>query len=137
MRRFAFLLAALLALGIAPAHAGQGVNLRWSNCLGDGGTFNRNFACDTNAGSHVLVGSFELGQDMLQVSGQECFIEFAVASADGVRRHERHRQLLHHLAGGRTLPSAQCALSIPVADEAGDLGRREVALSVSEMLTIS
>lgn len=80
MRRLSCLLAVLLALGTATAHAGPGVNLRWSNCIGDGGTFNRNFACDTNSGGQVLVASFELQAGMPHVTGQESFVGFVVAS---------------------------------------------------------
>lgn len=81
MRRVCCLLAMLLTLGTTAAHAGPGVNLRWSNCLGDGGTFNRDFACDTNAGSHVLVGSFELQTGMPHVTGLEGAVDFVVSSA--------------------------------------------------------
>ena len=80
MRRPFCVLAALAVLGAATAHAGTGVNLRWTNCLGDGGAFNRNFACDTNAGTHVLVSSFELQADMPHVTGLEGAVDFAVAS---------------------------------------------------------
>lgn len=55
-------------LSATTAHAVEGVSLRWSSCLGDGGASNRNFACDTNAGTNVLVGSFELGTPLAQVS---------------------------------------------------------------------
>jgi len=48
---------ALLVFAAASAHAGI-LNLRWNACLGDGGVANRNFACDTNSGSDVLVASF-------------------------------------------------------------------------------
>jgi hypothetical protein len=71
-----------IVLFTATAHAGSGVNLRWSNCLGDGGTLNRNFACNTNSTpSHVLVSSFELGQPILQASGNEVGIDIATSSA--------------------------------------------------------
>ena len=45
---------ALLALGLAPAApAGDELYLRWDNCLGDGGAYNKTFACDTNSGFGV------------------------------------------------------------------------------------
>jgi hypothetical protein len=66
------LLAALLAA--APAHA-RGLNLSWSRCEGEAGsTQNQSFACDTNAGSEVLVGSFKLDNPLTQVSGNEIVI---------------------------------------------------------------
>jgi hypothetical protein len=71
MRRLAQVGIAFFLLSTTAAHAAQGVNLRWSSCFGDGGTVNRNFACDTNAGTNVLVGSFELGTPLAQVSGNE------------------------------------------------------------------
>jgi len=72
---------ALLLLAI-PAHAGPGVNLRWSSCFGDAGAQNRNFACNTNTGSlNVLVCSFVLGQNMVQCTGQELVIVLATAGA--------------------------------------------------------
>lgn len=65
---------ALVLLATA-AHAGSGVNIRWSQCLGDGGTLNRNFACDTNSGTEALVCSFVLADDFTFVSGQEIHID--------------------------------------------------------------
>ena len=58
---------ALVLLATA-AHAAPGVNLRWSQCFGDGGIQNRNFACNTNSGSEVLVCSFVLAADLAQAS---------------------------------------------------------------------
>lgn len=80
MHRTFLLISALLAL-VPVAHAYPGVNLRWTSCYGDGGTINRNFACDTNSGSHVLVGSFVLYEDMVQVSGTEIVVDLAAADA--------------------------------------------------------
>ena len=75
MRRLPQLGMAILLFSATAAHAAQGINLRWSSCLGDGGSYNRNFACDTNAGTNVLVGSFELGTPLAQVSGNEMVID--------------------------------------------------------------
>jgi len=56
-----FAAGALLALGLAPAaHAGDELYLRWDNCFGDGGVYNKVFACDTNSGTEALVASFRL-----------------------------------------------------------------------------
>ena len=65
----------LALLAVSPAHAARGLNLSWSRCLGEGvGTQNRTFACDTNDGTEVLVGSFVLDQPITQVSGNEIYI---------------------------------------------------------------
>ena len=61
--------------------AAPGINLAWNHCLGEGtGVQNAAFACDTNAGSHTLVGSFQLGSDMAIVIGDEVVIQLASAS---------------------------------------------------------
>jgi len=64
-------------LAAAPAHAasGPGVNLSWSRCQGDGGVQNATFACDTNTGQEVLVGSLVLPAPLAQVSGNEVSID--------------------------------------------------------------
>ncbi|MBI5709702.1 MAG: hypothetical protein HZC42_05255 [Candidatus Eisenbacteria bacterium] len=50
--------ATLLSLaGAGPGLAG-GINLAWDQCWPEGGTSNRRFACDTNAGYQQIVGSF-------------------------------------------------------------------------------
>lgn len=83
MRRSAWLGLVLLALVPALAHATAvsppGVNLRWDNCYGDGGAWNKSFACDRNAGSERLVCSFELDQPLLQTSGVELQLELSAA----------------------------------------------------------
>jgi hypothetical protein len=77
-------LAALLVLAFAlPADAAStppGVNLRWDNCFSDGGLANKDFACDTNSGSELLVASFELTAPLSQVDGQEAIIDLVSAS---------------------------------------------------------
>jgi len=80
MKKLILLCGALLALDVTVAAAAQGLNLRWQACIGDGGAFNRAFACDSNtAPSHVLVGGFELGLDMANVSGDEIVIDLSTA----------------------------------------------------------
>ena len=66
-----------LTLPASSASAGAGVNLRWSACFADGGTWNRTFACDTNSGTNVLIGSFELAADLTEVSGVEFVLDVA------------------------------------------------------------
>jgi hypothetical protein len=82
MRAIARSALSLALVLLAPAaHAGPGVNMRWSQCFGDGGTQNRDFACNTNVGSDQLVCSFELGSEVLQVIGQELTIRLVASSA--------------------------------------------------------
>jgi len=69
-------LLAVVLMAPETAYADQGVNLTWSRCYGDaGGTANRVFACDTNAGNEVLVVSFELALPLAQASGNEIVID--------------------------------------------------------------
>jgi hypothetical protein len=77
MKKVTLLCGLLLALSATVASAAQGVNLRWQACFGDGGLFNRSFACNVNTGSHQLVGSFELGADLQNVSGNEIVVDLA------------------------------------------------------------
>jgi len=58
-----------------------GVALRWDACLGDGGTQNRAFACDTNTGSETLVASYVPGRDFNGVTGLEPQIDIFSSSA--------------------------------------------------------
>ena len=81
MHRLLLICSALFLLASTTAHAGPGVNLRWTDCFGDGGLLNRNFACDTNSGNHFLIASFELGQPILQALEQEMVLDLAAADA--------------------------------------------------------
>lgn len=67
MRPRALLVGCLFSLlptvSFAAAVTPPGVNLRWDQCFGDAGAWFRNFACDTNAGSERMIGSFELDSD--------------------------------------------------------------------------
>lgn len=71
-----------LCLMLAPtgAHAAQGLNLRWTHCLGDGGVQNMAFACNTNVGTRFLHGSFELASAMSDVIGTEIILQLAADS---------------------------------------------------------
>lgn len=75
MRRAFLLCCSLIVLGVSVAHAQGGVNLRWTNCYGDAGQSLRTFACNTNAGNNVLVGSFEVPWEMPSVSGLEIIVD--------------------------------------------------------------
>jgi len=82
MKKVILLCGMLLALMATMASAAPGTNLRWTNCFGEGtGTLNRNFACNANTGSNLLVGSLELGADILQTSGQEVVVDIAASDA--------------------------------------------------------
>lgn len=80
-----YLLIALLSFFFvaSAAHAATsapGVNLRWDQCYGDNGAWNKNFACDTNSGVERLVGSFELSEPLADVAGFEAFVDITSAS---------------------------------------------------------
>src|ERR1041385_150609 len=81
MKRVTLLCGLLLAMTATVASA-AGVGIRWTECIGDGGTLNRNFACNVNTGSNVLVGTFQLGAaGLAQVSGEEIVVDLGSASA--------------------------------------------------------
>jgi len=75
-------LAATLLAGAANASE---VHLRWDNCAGEGGVQNREFACDTNVGTSVLVISAVLDADLAEVTGIELGIELAAYRQGDVR----------------------------------------------------
>jgi hypothetical protein len=80
MKKVTLLCALLLAVSASVA-AAAGVGLRWSSCLSDGGLPNRAFACNSNAGTNTLVGTFETNAaGLAQVSGNEVVIDLASAS---------------------------------------------------------
>lgn len=56
------------------AHAQSGIDLAWSDC-GAYGLAARSFACDTNSGQSVLVGSFVPGVDVPQFNGASGILE--------------------------------------------------------------
>ena len=78
MNRVVYTLALMLLA--APALASPGVNLRWDRCYGDGGVINRTFACDSNAGMSILIGSMESGADRSDVLGQEIVVDIQAQS---------------------------------------------------------
>ena len=84
MKKVTMLCGLLLALSASIASA-SGVGLKWNSCAGDGGATNKAFACASNAGSNLLVGTFALdpaGPGLANVSGNEVIID--LASADPV-----------------------------------------------------
>lgn len=70
---------AVLALAAAcvsaPARATEGM-LAWDRCLLESGTVTKAFACDTNAGSETIVGSFVPPSGIGQFTGLEITIDF-------------------------------------------------------------
>jgi len=65
------ILTSLLASTALAATTLPGINVRWDNCYADGGVMNKSFACDTNAGSELMVLSVQLDTAMPNVSGME------------------------------------------------------------------
>jgi hypothetical protein len=79
-----FLACTAMGLWCAPALAGAappGLNLRWDQCIADGGVQFRDFACNTNVGSDRVVGSFELASDIPIVTGFELYLHLGSASS--------------------------------------------------------
>jgi hypothetical protein len=80
MKKIASITALLLALVCASASASQ-LNLAWTNCYGDGGTTNQDFACDTNTGSHTFIASFTPNMTSNSVNGNEILIDLQSAGS--------------------------------------------------------
>jgi hypothetical protein len=72
----------LLFATVSRAHAGDELYLRWDNCIGDGGVYNRTFACDTNLGAETLVGSFRLDQDLAEMTSIQAYL--AISTLDPI-----------------------------------------------------
>src|SRR6185369_613737 len=79
--RLALLTASTTFLLIAPhARAVQGVGLAWNHCQGEAGAVqNALFACDTNAGEHVIFGTFTLDPEMTDVAGVDLRLDLVAA----------------------------------------------------------
>ena len=67
--------AGMVLFGASSVLAG-GINLAWNNCASEGGSANRSNACDSNAGTNVLTGSFVLDSDLAAVLGIEIVLDF-------------------------------------------------------------
>jgi hypothetical protein len=73
--------AALVILIQAAPVLATGINLFWNDCsIGATATTNRNFACDTNEGWHVLVGSFDPPDGISMVNGVSAAVDVYSAS---------------------------------------------------------
>ena len=55
--------------------AGGGVNLGWDDCGGLPASLNQTFACDTNVGTHTLVGSFVAPSHVTAMTGNEVVMD--------------------------------------------------------------
>src|SRR5882762_9232471 len=76
----AVLAAALLLTRASPAMA-AGIDLFWNDCgLGATATTNQSFACDTNDGSHLLVGSFDPPDGLTLVNGMIAIVDLTSES---------------------------------------------------------
>jgi len=80
MRRAIPCLASLALLLFATSAQASGVNLTWVRCYGDGGVPNRAFACNANAGTNLLVGSFAFDSTLRMVQGMEFTIDLTTAA---------------------------------------------------------
>src|SRR5262245_24323021 len=67
---------AAMLCAASSAFAAPGVSLSWTTCSGDARVNNKAFACNANAGSNLLVVSFELGADLNTVTGNEVVVDF-------------------------------------------------------------
>ena len=78
--RLATLLATLLVfvLHLPPATA-AGFDLRWDACAADAGVANKNFACDTDDGTHTMVASFILDQPITGLFAADVVLDLIVA----------------------------------------------------------
>src|SRR5262252_4328446 len=76
-----FRLAPLLLVLASDAAFAQGINLRWTECVADGGTRNTAFACNTNVGFRAVVPSFALAAPVTQVTGLHGTIDVVAADA--------------------------------------------------------
>ncbi len=77
--RFASAIAALMFA--MPALAATGLHLSWDHCAADGRVSNKAFACDTNAGSELLVLSFDPPEAKDGVNGFEITVHIRSSSS--------------------------------------------------------
>ncbi len=77
--RFALALCCLLV--VAPVTHAAGLNLAWDQCLSDGGSAAKKFACNTNAGFEYLYGSFIPGQNHPQFCGCLYYVDIQAETA--------------------------------------------------------
>ena len=66
---------------VASSAFAAGVRLSWQTCGGDGLIQNRTFACAANTGNSIIVGSYQLDADILQVNGDELVVDLIAQTA--------------------------------------------------------
>ena len=82
MRRHHAALIVASAMLASPGFAATGLHLNWDRCIADGRVANRAFACDTNAGSEVLVFSYDPADEWTDRQGIEALVH--IQSSSGV-----------------------------------------------------
>jgi hypothetical protein len=83
MRKLYLAALILVALSATAAQAAGGLSLRWNRCYGElGAATNNNFACNTDANGHLLVGSFIAPVALSQVTRIDAVIDLAASAAD-------------------------------------------------------
>jgi hypothetical protein len=80
VKKASLLCVALLALSATSAFAG-GLNLGWGNCVNDGGTSNKTFACASNTGTNTAVASFIPTMTSSTVNGNEIVVDLQAQGA--------------------------------------------------------
>jgi hypothetical protein len=65
----------ILASARVASAGGGGINLGWDDCTAHPATLDRMFACDTNAGTHTLVGSFVAPSCVNRMSANEIVMD--------------------------------------------------------------
>ena len=70
----------IASLALAERSWAAGVNFSWNACTSEGGVQNRTFACNTNAGTLALYGSFALTADQSNFIGIEATVDVHAAS---------------------------------------------------------
>jgi hypothetical protein len=81
MKKTLLITGVLLALTASVASA-AGINLYWTGCSLDGGTTNRNFACNTNSGNAgSMTASFDPPAGLGDVNGNNLILDLQTAAA--------------------------------------------------------
>jgi hypothetical protein len=75
-----FVLVAVSLSSWSSATLAAGLNLSWNEC-GSSGTLLKQFACNTNSGTDVLVGSCEVSEVIPQLNGQQSEIDVQFLAA--------------------------------------------------------
>ena len=70
----------VLTLWPVPVLAANTINLRWDDCIGDGGVADKSFACDANTGAARLVGSWIPPFDLVGVNGNQIVVDLGTSS---------------------------------------------------------